>query len=172
MRVGIGILCLLLAAPSVAQEAASESAFVNVRTYTQPEVAGELLRAELVRKESGDMSAGDVVDLNLPFAEAHGKPRILPPQMAPQTASFPLFFPDGWSTVTMIRTDGKGPYACRVIVTRDQERPPADVFARYIFWCQSALTMATLDPSLFTPAEAVRTSTATEAVPVDFAPGT
>ncbi len=122
--------------------------FSVVRIFSQPDIASELLYAELVQKAEGDVSMADVVDLNLAFSKLHGKPSIMPLQMAPKTNTLVLRFPDGWWSMNMVRADGEGKFACRVLVNMDQEKPDPKIFEKYVFWCQATLTLSTLDPEI------------------------
>ena len=122
--------------------------FSLVRSFNVPPVSIDVLQSELFRKEGGNVTAADIVDLNSEFAQKHGKPQFLPPQIAPKTFTIILKFPDGWWTTNMIRSDGDSNLACRVKVKMTDPRPDKELFAKTVDWCHGVLTAGTLDPSL------------------------
>ncbi len=131
------------------KDGASEAQkFASVRTFSLPNLPADKLKSELFRKANGNVVMADIVDLNLDFVKGHGKPSFMPPQMAPQTSTIILKFPDGWWTMNMVRSDGNGSFLCRVSVSLFEPKPDEKDFSKYVFWCQAALTLSVLDPAI------------------------
>ena len=152
----LALALLLLTAPEItlAQSSGEKTSvqFSLVRSFSLPSLPAENLQSELFRKTQGDVVLADVIDLNLKFSAEHGTPEAMPPQFAPKTHTVILRFPDGWWTTTMVRSDGKGSFICRVKMRFFEPKPNPDDFGKYVDWCHGSLTLATLDPDLLSGA--------------------